>query len=436
MMLSSGAGAFLRTTNASCGALFDCFYAFTYWRGAFWSANRRHRMFEPDRWPNDDASYTSRIILTEWYEEPIGLVPLREVNLGPGNDPRIALVGGRPIVLFRGTIHDKEPYYLYDVAAEKMIPIKIKDQWFTYGKNWVPFDDNGQLGAVHSVSPVRLLRIDPASGIGRVTSEHENSFDPKAAHDDFSMLRGGTNARKLGGRIIGLGHATFRPWRHHPFAWVIEPDGTCSTLSSADFDPMVRAGFGIIDPTSLIELPDGRLFIGVCGSERDWFFDQSFVEALLPSTLSTSEHGVRLTVDASVFDSFAPTVSLIASDLPTGLPTTIVPYGGRYTIPQEGFLSFGPYTSLAAGRYRLTFRYRADGPPETECGWADGCVCIPGYASSLGKITLFGTSNETRRVSLDIDVALASNERFSIQVHLNGALSVTIYDVKVALVLI
>ncbi|WP_157862123.1 hypothetical protein [Methylobacterium sp. Leaf361] len=231
-------------------------------------------MFEPDKWPQEKEGYLSRIILTEWSEQSFGLMRLVEIDLGSGNDPRIVTVGGRPIVLYRGALHDQTQYYLYDMETRKTLAIQIEDDWFEYGKNWIPFDADGMIGAVHSFAPFRILQIDPNNGKGRIVAENRNSFNPKAAHDNFNIFRGGSNALKMGNKLLGFGHATFNPWRHHPFLWEMSDDKVLITSASVDFDAIYCRGFGIIDPTSLFYGSDERIVLGICGSERDWFFDR------------------------------------------------------------------------------------------------------------------------------------------------------------------
>ncbi|MGN8097793.1 hypothetical protein [Methylobacterium sp. 22177] len=390
-------------------------------------------MFEPDKWPQRKEEYSSRIIVSEWSEQSFGLLCLQEIDLGPGNDPRIVNVEGRPIILYRGALHDQNPYYLYDLSARKNLPIEIGDKWFSYGKNWIPFDDNGMLGAVHSLAPFRLLQINPNDGKGCILAEHRNSFEPRTAHDNFNIFRGGSNALSLCDKLIGFGHATFSPWRHHPFLWDMDVGGRINTITSTAFDAIFSCGYGIIDPTSLFRKSDGKFFLGICGSERDWFFDQRFVEALLPIELTTSVSCNGPAVDTSAFKNFPTSFTLVASDLQSNISTTIVPYGGRHSSDQEGFLSFGPFMNLRPGQYHLIFRYRSEALPSEECGWVDGCVCVLGSARSLGKLVLNGTRGNTSTAHLFIDIKLEQNERFSVQFYTNGLRPITFFDVRVGL---
>ncbi len=99
-------------------------------------------MFGPDEWPEDKESYVSRIVVRRWREDESGLTCESVMDIGSGNDPRVTVVDGRAIVLFRGAINSEHPYYMFDIGKNRLMPVAVDEPWFIYGKNWMPFDNN------------------------------------------------------------------------------------------------------------------------------------------------------------------------------------------------------------------------------------------------------------------------------------------------------
>lgn len=66
-----------------------------------------------------------------------------------------------------------------------------------------------------------------------------------------------------------------------------------------------------------------------------------------------------------------------------------------------GFVTFGPYTNLAEGRYRVTLRYRSDGPPADVVGQFD-VTTIAGRG--VGAVAFEGTDGAAGEVSIEFDV--------------------------------
>lgn len=429
-MFSHTAAGYEYTVAARYGQPFDCFYAFVWWSGSLWSAHRRHVIFDPDAWPKDAENHVSDIVLTRWDWGAETLIACDEMVIGPGNDPRVALVGGRPIVLYRAPFGSAAEYFLYDVAAKRNIQVIIEDPFFRYGKNWVPFDDDGGLGAVHGFDPFRLLRIDPETGLGRVVQESRQVCTPRAFHDRYCMFRGGTNPVRVADRLVGFGHATFDSYRHHPFLWQATQGELTSLAMSFDFDPLIRAGFNIIDPTSLFQDGSGNLYVALCCSERDWFYEQMFLNLVLPVTVTNvSDEAVTLQVDTRAFLA-RPAVQLRTADrLPSTLPSQAVPYGGRRVEGKSGFVAFGPYESLAAGRYRFSFRYRSEATADIHCGWADVCICVPGSSKPVMRIDLPGTEGRIVTAHLECDMAMAAGQVHETRVYSNGVAALAFYDI-------
>jgi hypothetical protein len=390
-------------------------------------------MFEPDRWPDDPRAYSSEIVLTRWRENGDKLERDHEEVLGPGNDPRVCLVGGKPVVLFRGALNSTAETVVHDISSGHQTAVRLSDPWLGgHGKNWTPYEEAGRLRAIYGFDPLRILEIDPATGIASTILEHPHGTVPRAAHDGFAMLRGGANPIDVGGTLIGLGHATLSPWRHTPFHWSFSRGDGFEAVFPADFEAVRKAGFGIIDPTSLVTLPDGRMFVGLCCSQRDWFFPQRFVNALVPVKIVRSDgRPPRLETDTSAFTKLPAARCFPAVELATALPHAEAPYGGRRFGDEEGFACFGPYERLEPGRYRVEFLYRSDAAAGSAAGWIDLGVCVPGHSRSLVQAELAGTAGETETAVLETDVNLADDERYELRCYTAGIAPLTLFDVRI-----
>lgn len=416
---------FVKVTKAECGEPLDCFFAFAYWNGHFWSAHRRHVMHPPDAWP-EPAQYSSRIHVTQWREDEEGLHPIWSVDIGAGNDPRITLVDEKAIVLFRGAINSEHEYYLYDIGDDRLVPITLPSS-ITFGKNWAPFATQGKLGALHGFDPIHMLEIDCSTGSATLFSVRTNPFSARAGHDNYSILRGGSNAINLGQHLLGFGHSTSAPYSHYPFLWRLSADGNLSIVFDMQFEPLSKAGFSIIDPTCLV-IAEKRSFVGLCCSERDWFYDQSFTEILLPVDLNTEHFGAPV-IDTSEVDRLSLFVLLPAERLPSQISTTPVPYGAKYSEGIAGFLTFGPYRKVPSGEYEVIYRYRAKAPRGALCGWVDICVSSLREVKQLTRIDLTGTDGEILKLSLTTVIEMDEDEVMETRVFTDGVCGITLYDI-------
>ncbi|WP_145613402.1 hypothetical protein [Nitrospirillum amazonense] len=356
-------------------------------------------------------------------------MPDEERLVGPGNDPRIALISGRPIVLFRGALQSPQEYYLYDVRTDRLVPINVSGLTVAYGKNWMPFDLNGDVGAVHGFDPFRILRVSPETGAGLVLESHRCPWAPRAPHDRYAMMRGGANALVLGDVAFGLGHATFDPYRHVPFQWRKNAEGELSVEYTADFEPIIGAGFGIIDPTSILETGRGS-FVGACCSERDWFFDQRFLNVLLPAKILRRRGRPSISVDTSAYAALPRAWLTTADVLQANIPGRPVPYAAR-RVEQAGFAMFGPYESISPGRYRFSFRYSSEAEPAFECGWCDVAMTRPRYSRANVRVPLMGTGGAIRTVDIECVMRLPPHEVHETRIYSNGIAPLTAYDVRV-----
>ncbi|KSV69051.1 hypothetical protein N182_32905 [Sinorhizobium sp. GL2] len=353
-------------------------------------------------------------------------------DIGAGNDPRVTIVGDRAIVLFRGALNSDHAYYIYDIGNNRLLPVSIDDPWFTYGKNWMPFDNGGGLGAVHGFGPNRVLDIDLETGRATAEKVHPGGFAPRAAHDNFNMMRGGTNALYHDGALLGFGHATLTPSEHYPFQWSLDVEREASFSIDSEVEKIRRLGFSIIDPTCIVAMGDQRALVGFCCSERDWFYDQLFAEILLPAALPTGAQSPRtLAVDASQFDRKGFSQLMLGERLRCKVESSVVAYGGRRVDHQEGLVAFGQYEYLPPNRYTVSYRYRSNAAAEQSVGWADFCVCRPHQCLPVHTIALGGTDNHPTRISFEVEVDLGPDERFEARVYSSGVSVLTLYDISI-----
>jgi len=423
-------GGYEYKVQALYGEPFDCFFSFAEWNGKLWSVHRHHSMYPPHLWPQSFDNYVSDVIVTRWKTDTHGdLIAASTRVIGRGSDPRLSMVGGRPIALFRGALHANHDYYCYDFALERLIALNTTDPWFEFGKNWVPFDDSGRLGAIHGFSPLRILKIDSNSGLCRTTQFLPHPIEPRS-HDNFSTLRGGTNALRYGDFLIGLGHATFATWKHYPYQWCIGVANQLEVSFNQDFAPLVAAGFNIIDPTSIHSDGEGSLWLGLCASERDWFYEQSFVNFLSPIDLDLTTSPPKLQISSKQFDKTPPCLFLIADAFASEVQTEPAPYSGR-TIYEPGIGIVGPFNYLASGTYRLCLRYRAPAEQNADVGRLDLGLSIPGHYSELNQWKLWGSHDKVVDFCAEFEWEPREDERFALRVHGNGEVPLTAYDLRI-----
>ncbi|WP_110759442.1 hypothetical protein [Rhizobium sp. UGM030330-04] len=422
---------FERCSEVKTGGIIDCFFSFAFWCGKYWSAHRRHVIFDPDKWPEDTSSYVSDIVLTCWEEDEGGLTQIETWVVGSGNDPRVLVFNGDLIILYRGSLKSEREYYLYSVSRSDLKPVNITTPFFNYGKNWAPYCNGKTIGVVHGFDPLVTLDIDPDTGEGSVVCYKDIPWNARARHDGFAVHRGGSNALRFGDYIVGFGHSTIAPYQHYPFFWSLSDRSELKVSQEEGFVPLVRRGYGIIDPTSLFEGPDSQLYLSICASERDWFYAQKFIETIIPVKFSgSSGHAPTAQIE---MDYGAPTTvrRMFACDLQSAVETNIVPYGGREARQQKGYICFGPYLPLETGHYEIKIRYRCSSDVDVVCGQADFCRCIPGHAEQLASAQIMGTNDIISIVKYAVYAEMENGEAFETRVFIDGPSSFTLYDIEI-----
>ena len=77
------------------------------------------------------------------------------------------------------------------------------------GKNWMPFVWDDDLYFVHEYSPFRVLKaeyVHENDGFLVVRTVVEHDVHLPTSYDNYSWLRGGSNAVQIGDLIVGMGH--------------------------------------------------------------------------------------------------------------------------------------------------------------------------------------------------------------------------------------
>lgn len=422
---------FERCSEVKTGGIVDCFFSFTFWGGKYWSAHRQHEIFDPDKWPTDTSNYVSDIILSCWEEDEGGLTQIESWKVGSGNDPRVLVFDGDLIILYRGSLKTEKEYYLYSVSRSELKPVDITSPFFNYGKNWAPYSNGTHIGVVHGFDPLVTLNIDPKTAQGNVAYYKDIPWNAKARHDGFAVQRGGSNALKFGEHTVGFGHSTIAPYQHYPFFWSLNGANELRVSQDESFLPLVRRGYGIIDPTSLFEGPDNNLYLSICGSERDWFYAQKFIEIIVPVNILDNPHHAP-TAKVEMHGGGEVTVKrMFACDLQSAVETTIVPYGGREAKQQKGYICVGPYLPLETGTYEVKIRYKSTSSPDVVCGQADFCRCIPNHAEQLASTPIMGTDDVISVVKYCVHTEMANGDAFETRVFIDSPPSFTLYDIEI-----
>ncbi|MEH6446049.1 MAG: hypothetical protein V7784_19320 [Oceanospirillaceae bacterium] len=428
MLFIESNGVYRNKLRVSCGETLDCFFAFCNWNGKLVSVHRRHFMFSPNEWADASDGYSSRIIVTEWEEEEGGLTPAFERDIGSGNDPRITLVSGAPIAVFSGAINSENKAYLYNFESDILLAVSLKDEWFNYGKNWVPFETEGSLGIVHEFNPFRVLKVDVKTGAGIVEYVRETQLFMRSKHDNYNTLRGGSNGVSNGEGTFGVGHATHDSYRHTPFYWMINEDlSDLRVFLTEDFNRLSEQGYGIIDPVSLFQLGD-KTYLSLCCSERDWFYDQTFLNLIVPITYDAVTQRIFVDPDIFICNEESKVIRKVACDVKSDMVFEMVPYGGKSSRGGEGYLICGPYESIDTGRYKLVLRYSSDTDEGELAALLDVTLCCNGQARPIFESNLNGSGGKDMRVEFVVDIIPQSNEMYEVRVFVKLDISFTVYD--------
>lgn len=120
-------------------------------------------------------------------------------------------------------------------------------------------------------------------GICKIIKSVKTSFNILSHHDKYSSFRGGSNSLFLNNNYYGLGHFTAKRYIYMPFVWqydLISNSINFSFLNS--LKSFYDIGFNIIDPVNIFEDPNGKKYISLDCSVRDWFYEKEFMQLIIP----------------------------------------------------------------------------------------------------------------------------------------------------------
>jgi hypothetical protein len=391
----------------------NAFYAFFVLGENLASVHRRFNLDLPGLAHRPDR-YSSQIILTTYSASAERVLAETERVLCTGEDPRVVSDSHRAFILCRvfdsqGT--SRAPYKLFVLPDEAELDI-VPPPMLEAGKNWQPFLRDGRLFAVHSFAPLRVVEI-AEDGQVRLIHSKATEFWLPAPHDRYTMVRGGSNAMASGNEVIGFGHLTRCRDDHRPFVWALGPSMQMALWFPSSFLGLRTKGFGIIDPTSLF-LFEGRLHLGLCCSEREWFYGQRFLNLLVELPCSDVQSlcggvhtGLFGALEDSALTGLPASRTYIATDMPHQVPVREAD-GGVETLGHAGCLLHGPYEPIdEEGSYKATLTYMASpAQPGQPAGRFEVSCYRHGQVDTLGAVPLSGT--EGRAVTVPLVFSTAS----------------------------
>ncbi len=387
---------------ASIGQSTDCFYSFFYLDQTLFSVHRRHRLFSYHNWPRSQSENLSQIVLTGYANKDPGKIESEEV-LCDGNDPRVVSNGSEAFVLSEGAVHSGVDFTLTRLPSREQTRLK-RGPGVPPGKNWQPFLRDGRLCVVDSIAPFRTKQINITSGEVTRSQEWPLDLDLPAAHDDYPILRGGSNAILHEDTLYGWGHATVRPYMHQPYIWKLSDAGP--TVSFLNLHGMFRdRGYSIVDPTSFFEWDADHFALGLSCSQRDWFHPQWFLNVLV---LIEKHVFFRTTPFALNCDTLRSSIIFHADDLDS-LIDSVSQNGGISNNGHKGCLVCGPSRTIdLSKRWAIELCYSSMAATSKRVGDFDVLLNIDGVDRIVASTHIFGTVGESQRVRLTFDLRHAA----------------------------
>ena len=274
---------------------------------------------------------------------------------------------------------------------------------FPIGKNWSPFALDDRIGFIHGTNPLRILATEASNG-----ATHEHFVAPEytwtsSQHDKFNIFRGGTNGVPNENGWEGYGHTTSESFYHIPYHWRLTRDWQFSLTFDQDFSPLLRMGFSILDPTCYFDDPDGNRWLGICASERTWFWGQYVLSMLWPIEIKNP--------DGKFLRAMAP-FRCAKADLPQGISI----YPSQHTAPavsgvrgSTGVILGHPTlfvskpTRFTGTQYTCDFYYRAHADTSVEVANVPIYICEGlNPTQMVMALPLMGTEGKVQRVTFDL----------------------------------
>jgi hypothetical protein len=405
--LGGARALFMRCIDVPLEGVVDAFYAFFVLNGRLASVHRRFNLDLPGV-SHTPARYRSVIVLTTYLPSRHGIHPESERVLFPGEDPRVVSDGTRAFVLCRvfdpeGTRAAEYKLAILPDGVERDI---VPPALLRGGKNWQPFLRHGRLFALTGFSPLTVVEITE-QGRMHVVHRSDAEFWLPAPHDRYTMFRGGSNAVVNQKQVFGLGHLTRCRDDHRPFWWALGKSMRMTIGFSSAFFGLRAKGFNIVDPTSLF-LFDGRVHIGLCCSEREWFYGQRFLNLLIALPCPDVEaffdpDGAEML--AKLTDPCMAALPRSRTFIPRNLKSKI-PWqeagGGVQSHGEAGCLLYGPYEPIdreSAQHAAVTYLTSLNGRTQRAGRFEVSC-CRDGNDDVLAAIDLPNTSGHLETITL------------------------------------
>lgn len=289
---------------------------------------------------------------------------------------------------------------------------------------------------MHGFNPFRVLHIDVATGRADLCFERAVGLTEVTGHDHYTRYRGGGAAIVRDGVVRGWGHATVDTGRHFPFGWNFSLD-TGRFNVDFDFDLMSfrNAGHNIVDPTGLFAW-DGRHFMGVTCSSRDWFYGQQFAGYLCE---------VELDVPATPVSLFSGGPDLLARRMPeppsswyfrasallcdVGQPGPNFERIARVDADSKGYLAFGPYIDLGPGRYEVVIQLASPASPDVAVGFWD--VCTDYGQRILGDGPILGSSGRLFMIRGQFEIEAGPALNIEVRVRFDAVADLRLTDMTI-----
>lgn len=154
---------------------------------------------------------------------PGSVVPLSDLLVDGGNwhaDPRFCSLGDRLLLHFNNGAPVPNDIFLVELEPATLRPLgpcrtlALDHPRNPVEKNWMLFAHDGELHAVYSIAPHRVLRVHlDGAGPVRCTSAHCTSWDSRALAARYGEPRGSAPPVRVGDRYYSFFHTRYRkPW--------------------------------------------------------------------------------------------------------------------------------------------------------------------------------------------------------------------------------
>jgi hypothetical protein len=432
----------LKEEVARIGSYSNFFYAFCSLNGELYSVHVAYSML-PYYKMNTREFHRDRILLTRYAKKGTGYSIAEQVEIGPGEDPRVVSNGTRAYAVIIANKFSGERTILLDLTTRQLVPLRVNTPDFPYGKNWQPLLIGDELFIVHELVPYRLLRVDVKTGRVDVAREVDVDFKLPCFRSSYPMFRGGSNAICVGDKVFGLGRGTSQRYRHHPFFWSMDAAGHLELTFTNFFDQFYRCGYNIIDPTSLF-IDGDDVFFGLCCTERDWAHTQlltNFLIALRPRREGVTNFGLTEFFAArnNQAGKRGPNLDrhmFFCIEMPCATASEYQ-FGGRVSTGRPGHLVHGPYiTAPRAGFYAAELSYLTKAAPQKRAGVFDVAVSWPDRDNqptglrTLASVDLEATNGGESQATLLFDTSDLRGGLLEFRVYVDEGVLMNAYHIR------